>query len=141
MGNTNSTVETAKDTLLGTTTFLLARSLNPHVVFGDGENDLPLPSDGGSDNIYETAIGYYGQNAENDARIEEYINEHILNSKENTARFYKSIVDALLAVSQHKTVEQILSQKKSNIKFKVSEKEPPELVNGEELDMDEVEEN
>ena len=111
MGNTFSNpdqvnIEDFKDQVFGTTVFLLSKAINPHLEFRSRDectsDHLPLPKVD-SDNIYEIALSYYnyldhkGTDKDLDYQIEEYVNKNILNSKENVTRFYKILIDKLMA--------------------------------------------
>ena len=116
MGNSFSTevsLEEFRDQVFGTAIFLLSKEANPRLDFKHKNectsDNLPLPKID-SDNIYEVALSYYGFPAHQrtdkylDDKIEEYVYKNIINSKENMTRFYKILIDRLLAKSQYSPI-------------------------------------
>jgi len=132
MGNTVSnpdlvTLEEFKDQVLGTTVFLLSKSINPQLEFKSKENctcdNLPLPRIE-SNNLYEIALSYYnylehkGTDKDLDLQIEDYINKNILDSRENVTRFYKTLIERL-AIKPKTETKNEQSKKTSEVQLSV----------------------
>ena len=111
MGNTLSSTPTPdklKDQIFSIVLYYVAPKANPNLKFAlrdnCSEHNLPIPEQAD----YESLLDFYNTN---DMQVYRYLQNHVLNSQENTTRFYQTLINKLAPPKSKKLMNEMIEAK------------------------------